>query len=200
MDAATNTIIAGQYDVRENSEPELNAFFTSLQDRGFAPHSFTVDGNPQVIRVVRKRWSDITIQRCLVHVQRQGLMWCRRYPKRAEAQTLRALFLQVTSITTSAKRDLFLHAVTQWEGHYGHRIQERKETGWVFPDLKRARHMLLTALPDMFHYLENPAIPCTTNALEGYFSRLKRHYRGHRGLKRSSWKQYFSWYFFLRQK
>jgi len=40
-------------------------------------------------------------------------------------------------------------------------------SGYVFSDIKRARSMLLRALPDMFHYLDNPLIPTSTNGLEG---------------------------------
>ena len=55
--------------------------------------------------------------------------------------------------------------------------------------------MLLRALPDMFHYLDDPQIPTTTNGLEGYFSRLKSHYRQHRGLSPHKRPNYFAWYF-----
>ena len=34
----------------------------------------------------------------------------------------------------------------------------------------------------MFHYLKEPSIPSTTNALEGFYSRLKADYNKHRGL------------------
>ena len=47
------------------------------------------------------------------------------------------------------------------------------ETGWGVRDLKRARSLFLAALPDRFHDLDDPAIPKSTNALEGYFARLK---------------------------
>src|SRR3989337_4239062 len=74
------------------------------------------------------------------------------------------------------------------------------ERGRVFSDIKRAGSMLLKALPDMFHYLDNPKIPATTNGLEGYFSRLKAHYRQHRGLHPSKRANYFSWYFYHRPR
>lgn len=200
MDASGHTIIAGQHGVSENSEVQLTHFFTALKDQGLSPQSCTVDGNPQVIRVLQHLWPDMRIQRCLVHIQRQGLMWCRRYPKRTEAKKLRMLFLQVTSISTPAQQDQFLTLVAGWEAQYGRSIQERKENGWVFPDLKRARSMLLKALPDMFHYLDDPRIPATTNGLEGYFSRLKQGYRNHRGLQRTKRTNYFNWYFHLRPR
>jgi hypothetical protein len=48
---------------------------------------------------------------------------------------------------------------------------------------------------DMFHYLDDPHIPTTTNGLEGYFSRPKSHYRQHRGLRPHRRPNYFAWYF-----
>jgi len=57
--------------------------------------------------------------------------------------------------------------------------------------------MLLSALPDMFRYLDDPRIAKSTNALEGYFARLKEKYRQHRGLARHHRTAYLRWYFHL---
>lgn len=195
MDAQTHTIVSGQYGVSENSEPQLQEFFERLIPDGLCPNSFTVDGNPNVIRVLRQFWPDVVVQRCLVHIQRQGLSWCRISPKTTYARWLRKIFLQVTKIRTLADRDMFLSSVTDWESKYGSQINERRENGYVFSDIKRARSMLLRALPDMFHYLDNPLIPTSTNGLEGYFSRIKGHYRQHRGLRKERRRDYFQWYF-----
>jgi transposase-like protein len=200
MDASRNQIIGGQYGVSENSERQLKMFFKPLIAKGLNPVSYTVDGNPQAIRVIRTLWPEITIQRCLVHIQRQGLMWCRRYPKTASARKLRGIFLQVTHIRTKEERGRFLELVIQWEQKYGRHIKMQPEKGRVFSDLKRARSMLLKALPDMFHYLGDPNISTTTNGLESYFSRLKGHYRQHRGLRKKKLYSYFNWYLYYRQK
>ncbi len=197
MDGQTHQLVRGQFDVRENSEPELCAFFEPMMGEGLRPRSFTVDGNPQVIRVLRTLWPDAVIQRCLVHIQRQGLGWCRRSPKTPYARRLRQIFLRVTRVATPADREAFLDRVATWEDRYGIEIAAREETGRVFSDVKRARSMLLHALPDMFHYLDDPHIPTTTNGLEGYFSRLKSHYRQHRGLRPHRRPNYFAWYFHL---
>ncbi len=195
MDGQTHQLVRGQFDVRENSEPQLRAFFEPMMGEGMCPLSFTVDGNPQVIRVLRALWPDAVIQRCLVHIQRQGLSWCRRSPKTPYARQLRQIFLRVTRIATTADRDAFLNLVENWEARYGTEIAARKETGRVFSDIKRARSMLRRALPDMFYYLDDLHIPTTTNGLEGYFSRLKSHYRQHRGLRPHRRPNYFAWYF-----
>lgn len=197
MDGETKRIISGCYGVSENSENQLRSFFTPLIARGLNPLSFTVDGSPQAIKVMKELWPGIIIQRCLVHIQRQGLVWCRNYPKTANARRLRDIFLRVTRIRTKCQWDQFLEMLTEWEQKYGMDIATRPEKGWVFSDLKRARSMLIKALPYMSFYLGDTGIPFTTNCLEGYFSRLKRHYRQHRGLRRNKLANYFEWYFCL---
>lgn len=201
MDASTGCIIHAQYPVSESSDKQLRSFFKPLLARGLNPVSCTVDGNPHAIRVLTALWPRIIVQRCLVHIQRQGLMWCRHNPKTPMARQLRDIFLKVTHIRTREERDGFVAEVTQWERTHGHQVQHRPERGRVFSDIKRARSMLLRALPDMFHYLDDdPAIPRSTNRLEGYFSRLKKHYRQHRGLRRATLSTYFAWYCSLNTK
>jgi transposase-like protein len=197
MDAEDRQVMTGQYPISENSESQLTAFFERLIQEGLHPLSFTVDGNPNVIRVLRQLWPGVTIQRCLIHIQRQGLSWCRAFPKTPYARKLRRIFLQVASIRSQAQRDRFLMDVREWEDKYSSQIRRRPETGRVFSDVKRARSMLLRALPDMFHYLDDPHIPISTNGLESYFSRLKTRYRQHRGLSKQKRANYFQWYFYF---
>jgi transposase-like protein len=164
------------------------------------PRSVTTDGNQQAMRTIRMLWPGVILQRCVVHIQRQGIMWCRRPPKRTDAKRLRELFLRISHIYSTEERDRFIEDFMAWEQHYGRRIQEQPERGRVFSDIKRARSMVSKALPDMFHYLDDPKIPSSTNGLEGYFSRLKGHYRHHRGLHRDKRHNYFKWYFYLRPR
>ena len=132
-----------------------------LADQGLHPRSVTIDGNPQLFTMLKVVWPTVIVQRCLVHIQRQGLAWCRRNPKRADARRLRELFLQVMEIHTPVERNSFppaealrragLAAWNNWERppnfDPGQRIARSPETGWVFSDLKRARSMLQKALP-----------------------------------------------------
>lgn len=200
MDGEKNLIKTGEYGVKENSIPQLRKFFLPLCKKGLCPKSATVDGNPQVIKLFRTLWPNIVIQRCLVHIQRQGLMWCRRFPARTDARHLRKLFKKVTYIRIREQRNNFLKDVDNWEMKFGVQIDMHPENGKVFSDVKRARSMLLKALPDMFHYIDYPKIPFSSNGLEGYFSRLKSNYRQHRGLSPMRRKNYFKWYFILKNK
>lgn len=196
MDTERYSVIYGAPEMAEGP-PHLYPFCSTLAQKGLVPISATVDGNPHLMRILRLLWPDIMIQRCLVHIQRQGLSWCRQYPKRTDAKHLRSLFLKVMSIRTAIDRDQFLSELHTWERRYGRFIARSPEKGWVFSDLKRARSMLLTALPDMFRYLDDSLIPKSTNALEGYFARLKQRYRQHRGLAKRHRNAYFRWYLHL---
>jgi hypothetical protein len=200
MDANLNRVVAGDYGIKENSIPQLLLYFNSLKLEGLCPKSATIDGNPHVIKALKIIWPSIIIQRCLVHIQRQGLMWCRISPKRTDARHLRKIFLETTNIRDTEQRDKFIAKLKNWENRFGTNIAEGAERGPVFSDLKRARSMLIKAMPNMFHYLEDGSIPFSTNGLEGYFSRLKMNYRQHRGLSPGSRRNYFRWYFNLKSR
>lgn len=196
MNAIDHKIVYGSYDVSEKPR-SLNTLFQNLSCDGLSPQYATIDGNPALTLALRRQWPQIVLQRCVVHVQRQGLSWCRRNPKRTDARHLRKIFLGVTTIQSAHDREKFLKQFHAWERTYGAGIATTPEHGYVFSDLKRARNMLLTALPNMFHYLNHPVIANSTNALEGYFSRLKHRYRQHRGLAARHRYKYFQWYLSL---
>lgn len=198
-DAKQRRIITGWYGIKEGSLV-MQQYCAELAAQGLQPDSVTIDGLPAVQAMVSALWPHARLQRCVVHVQRQGLSWCRQSPKRTDARLLRALFQQLGGIATPAERERFWQAWQLWEARYGSAIAGRKESGWIFSDLKRARSMLVKALPFLFNYLDDPDVPTSTNWLEGYFSRLKARYRQHRGLARKHRQNYFLWYFHLCQR
>ena len=199
MDAQTHTIVSAAYGVREGAR-DLQAFYTRLASRGLLCESATIDGNPQQMKYLQIAWPSIILQRCVVHVQRQGLSWCRRTPKRTDTKHLRNLFLVLTEVKTETDRRKYVQRVLAWEQRFGSRIVRSSTGGWVFSDLVRARSMLLKALPDLFHFLVNKSVPNSTNPLEGYFARLKEKYRCHRGLAPNNRQAYFQWYFHLQPR
>jgi len=54
------------------------------------------------------------------------------------------------------------------------------------------------ALPDLFHYLDNPDIPKSTNALESFFGHIKTNPRLHRGISWEHFKNYIKWFLFFK--
>lgn len=199
MDGLTKEVIASRFNIAENAQ-SLLSFFQQLKRQGLSPTSATIDGNPAIKRALLHEWPSILIQRCLVHIQRQGLSWCRMFPKRTDAKHLRKLFLQVTSISTKEDQEMFIQNVQEWEQHFGYLIRSKPGNGKVFSDVKRARSMLLKALPDMFKYLDVPTIPKTTNGVEGYFGRMKQKYRQHTGLSDLRKMVFFQWFIYYRNR
>src|SRR3989338_3724265 len=140
-----------------------------------------MDGEISVIRAIREAWPQTKIQRCLYHIQREGLVCVRILKKTKAGRKLRAILSTLASIKSFKDRDIFLELFHSWiNAHYAF-IKALPNTTIEFKDLKKTITLIKNALPDMFHYLSNPNIPSTTNALEGFFSRLKSDYQRHRG-------------------
>lgn len=199
MNAADHTVVAGAYDLCERSK-RLALFCAQLASRGLKPFSATTDGDYRQISSIQAAWPAVLLQRCLVHVQRQGLSWCRRYPKTPEAKDLRKLFLALSEVKSHVARVKFICQVRAWEKRFGPGMTESVNRGKVFTDLLLARRTLLKALPTLFQFLKHRRIPNSTNALEGYFARLKEKYRRHRGMNLNHRQAFFQWYFSLRPK
>lgn len=197
MNAEDRTLVKAEYGIKENSK-KLIGFYEELKKEGLNPLTATVDGSPYQIKSLKQVWPELIIQRCIVHVQRQGLSWCRMQPKRTEAKLLREIFLQLCFVKTELQVENFIKMVDRWEADFGYQVSNSTNRGRVFSDIIRARSMLLKALPNLFHYVSNLKIPRSTNAIEGYFSRMKEIYRLHRGLSKDSRKNYFKWFFFLK--
>ena len=153
-----------------------------LRRRGLNPRSITIDGLKAVYVAFKKVWPRIAVQRCLFHIQKQGSMWCRRYPKSLEAKKLKQIFREIFLVKDLQTKEIFVAKILSWEQNYGRKVLVNPSTGWVMSDLKRARSMLLNALPDMFYFLDDSKIPYTTNCAESFFSKLKENLKIHRGL------------------
>lgn len=199
LDGQSGKAVDGRYQVRENYS-SAHEMFQKAKNNGANPVAITIDGNTSVIKALRTVWPNIITQRCLVHVQRQGLAWLRRYPKTEEAKALRKILLTVTNITNYHERDEFLSNLLKWERCYGKIVLNLPSSHKVFGDLQRARSLLLHAWPDMFHYLDDSKIAPTTNRIEGYFSTVKGKYKQHHGLSKINRPKYLSWYIYLKNK
>ena len=181
MNADNHRVVYGDYGISQTGK-QLKVFYDKLSEEGLNPITATINGALQQFKYLTDSWERIKIQRCLVHIQRQGLSWLRKNPKRKESIELRELLLQVMYIKTKQESEKFIKGFHLWEEKYGKQLRISTNRGRVFSDLLRARSMILNALPYMFLYLEYPNIPRTTNALEGYFGRLKQKYRVRKGL------------------
>lgn len=199
LDALTGLAADYRYRVRENYANACE-IFNNAKIQGSKPIAITVDGNTSVTRALKKVWPDIIIQRCLAHIQRQGLSWIRRFPKSEPAKELRKVYLTIFYIKDYESRDRFIHSFQQWEKQYGSLVKSLPAKDKVCSDLQRARSLIIHAQSNMFHFLDNSNIPSTTNMLEGYFSNIKGRYKQHRGLSKTNRPKYLFWYIFLKNK
>lgn len=80
-------------------------------------------------------------------------------------------------------------------------FKEESHTEWYTHKMVRKAYThIKKALPDMFHFLENPSIPKTTNALESFFGHLKENITLHRGMSKVHYQNYVKWYLYFRNK
>lgn len=173
-------------------------WFLRLKSKGLNPICITMDGEQSVIRAIREIWPETKIQRCLYHIQREGLRWLRTFPKTQAGRELRAILSTLASVKSFKERDIFIQLFHSWiNAHYTF-IKTLPNSTIQFKDLKKTVTLIKNALPDMFHYLCDSNIPSTTNALEGFFSRLKSDYQRHRGLSPQHRISYLNWYCLLK--
>jgi transposase-like protein len=193
MDAINHKIIAHIYVKKESFRDAYN-WFISLKHQGLNPVFITTDGERSITRAMKFVWPQVKLQRCLYHLQHEGMRWLRTYPKTEAGKELRAILTKLSRIKTIKERDAFIQTYLAWVNKYKEFVLSLPHTTVAFKDLRRTMVLINNALPDMFYYLENKGVHSTTNALEGFHSRLKADYRRHRGLTKEHRIQYIRWY------
>ena len=199
MNATDQKIIAHLY-VEKESFKDAYAWFTSLRHQGLCPVFLTTDGERSITRAMKLVWPYVKLQRCLYHLQHEGMRWLRTYPKTYAGKELRAILSTLSRVKTLKERDAFIHEYGAWVNKYKEFVLSLPRTTIAFKDLRRTMVLINNALPDMFYYLENECVHSTTNALEGFHSRLKTDYQRHRGLTKEHRIQYIRWYRYFKNR
>jgi len=193
MDGTNQKIIAQTYAKKESFK-DIYPWFFSLKCKGLNPKFITTDGEGNALRAMRSIWPKARLQRCLYHIQHEGMRWLRSHPKTEAGRELRDILSGLSSIKTSQERDDFIYKYADWVRKYEDFIGSLPRGEVAFKDLRRTVALINHALPDMFYYVADGNIHATTNALEGFHSRLKSDYRRHRGLTKAHRIQYIKWY------
>jgi hypothetical protein len=182
---------------------EIKEDLDNLLKLGVQIESITTDGHKSALKAIKKSLPDVTVQRCLVHIQRMCLLWLTRFPKHLAGVELRALVLMLLKIKTTNDRLWWIRELTSWYGRHKDYLSEktyREDTDrywYKHKLLRRSYFTIKRALPNMFQYLGNPKIPATTNGIEGYFGHLKNHLDLHRGLSVKHRINFIKWYIYL---
>ncbi len=185
--------IGCRYLDKENYKNALNLAL-ELKAKGVEPKAITLDGHRAVIMALREVWPQVKIQRCLYHMQRQGLMWLRRQPRTQTGIELRQLVMRITHINTYADKKLFSQAFREIISRNRAEIKGIKSDVIGVCDTKKIIKLITNGYRDMWHFLEDRKIPKTTNKIEGYFGELKQKYVRHKGMWRKTREQYLKWY------
>lgn len=182
---------------------EIKEDLDNLINLGVQIESITTDGHKSALKAIKKSLPDVTVQRCLVHIQRMCLLWLTRFPKHLAGVELRTLVLILLKINTFNDRLWWVSEIEKWYTSHKEYLSEKtynENTGrywYKHKLLRRSYFTIKRALPNMFHYLQNSKIPATTNGIEGYFGHLKNHLDLHRGLSIKHRINFIKWYIYL---
>jgi len=196
MNGLDQKIISHTYTKKEGYYNVIN-WFEELKSKGLDPEYITMDGERSVIRAIKSVWPKVKMQRCLWHIKREGMRWLRTNPKTQAGRDLRSLLNKLCFVKSLSERDLLIKSFNSWLSKYKSFVKSLPKNVVAFKDLNRSITLIKNAIPYMFHHLEDPKVHSTTNALEGFHSRLKADYRKHRGLTRKHRIQYLGWYCYL---
>jgi hypothetical protein len=146
-----------------------------IKDLGILKDSFryeiktsTTDWWKWCLKALTTVYPDITIQRCLVHIQRQVLSYISRNPKLKEWRELR----HITSYKILSNSFLFPLLFKIWKESNSYFLKEKSlNSKWKYSykhiKIKKAMKHIENALPYMFNNSNN--IEISTNKLEWYF-------------------------------
>lgn len=197
MNAVHKTLLDYWYIERESYDG-IHPRLVTLKHHGLTPRSLTLDGHKRVTEAIKAVWPEALIQRCLFHVENQGLRWLRTYPKTEAGKALKMILRTVTAIQSQSDKERFLIAYANWLQKYSLFVRQLPRGNVADQDLKRTVGLINKAIPNMFHFIKDPNIAKTTNLLEGFYSQLKHQYQRHRGLSRIHKITFLYWYCYFK--
>ncbi len=170
-----------------------------LKQSGLNIISITSDGQKGLIKAINKVFPSAIHQRCIIHIQRMSLIYLTNNPKTEAGIALRYWIKKLHEIDSYEKRDSWIMQFEGWRRKYDSFLREKSESlsgrkWYTHKLLRRTRTLIKNALPNMFHYLDNPEIPKSTNGLESRFSYLKNNINIHRGLSKKNRTNFILWY------
>ena len=184
---------------------EIVEDLNNLIELGIRIESVTCDGARNIIKAVRESAPEAIIQRCTVHVQLECQTWLTHHPKSEAGRELRSIVCRLNSITDREQWGYWVMDLVRWEQKHRDYLNQKtmpdddpKRAWFTHKMVRKSFVHIRRALPDMFHYLDNPDIPKSNNAIESFFGHLKTNLRQHRGLSKEHFKDYIKWYLFFK--
>ena len=185
---------------------EIKEDLLNLLDLGVQIESVTSDGHRSILKAVKEALPDALQQRCLVHIQRDCKIWLTKNPKSDAGSNLKQITSRLHKIESHFQLSFWLLELHNWHVEYQDYINQKSynhQTNRYWYTHKMVRRSFMTikrALPNMFHYLDNPKIPKSSNSIESFFGHMKGHLNIHRGLSYKHRKQYIKWYLYFKNR
>jgi Transposase, Mutator family len=183
---------------------EMKEDLENLIKLGVNIESITCDGHKSLLKAIKKVCKGVTVQRCIIHIQRMCRIWLSANPKSEAGIELRRIVSKLHLIKTPNDRDYWIVSMVRWYEKHESFVNAKsynQETGRYWHTHKmvwRSFSVIRKALPDMFHYLDNPRIPKSTNGLESFFGHLKGNLNVHRGLSKEHRRNFIRWYLYFK--
>jgi hypothetical protein len=183
--------------------------YCSILNKIPRPIAIVCDGDKSCLKAIFCVYGDISVQRCLVHIQRYCMMYITKNPRSSAGQELKKLVNRLFDIFEWSDASQWIYDFECWQKKYKKFLNTKKnvlttngkyQNTYVHAKLRRARYHLREALKkgQLFTFLEL-GCPNTTNFVEGGInSRLKELRSCHRGLHVSKVKKIFDWYLWKR--
>lgn len=182
---------------------EIKEDLENLLKLGVQIESITCDGHKSLLKAVKKVCKSVVVQRCIIHIQRMCRIWLTMQPKSEAGIELKYIVGKLHRINTREDWGYWIVSLIKWNSKHESFLKEKSYsplTGRYWYKHKMVRRcftVIKRALPNMFHYLDNPSIPKSTNGIESFFGHLKNHVQIHRGLSKQHRKSFIKWYLFF---
>lgn len=112
-------------------------------------------------------------------------MWLSSNPKSIPGQEIRRIVSTLHLIQSKQELSYWLLELADWSARHHEFVHEKTVnpiTGkywYKHKLLRRSFSVILSALPNLFHYLENPKIPKSTNGFESFLGQSLLYIRTH---------------------
>lgn len=220
---AGGLVLTHRFDTGEKYEGYLDDL-TRLKTTGYQPKAIVSDGHNALLKAIRQVFPGVPQQRCLLHLQRQCLLWLTQHPKTLAGQSLRYIVIQLLQVESNQEAEVWNVLFDSWCELFQDVLQEKtfatypanptnstnihqttlaqsKQRNWWYThrSLRKAWRLLKNAKPHLWLWLAQTDVPKTTNLLEGGINApIKRLLHRHSGLRTDRQKNTIAWWIFFR--
>jgi len=202
-------ILTHRFDVAERYQGYLEDL-TQIKSAGYQPQAIVSDGHLALLKAIDAVYPQVPQQRCLLHIQRQCLLWLTQHPKTLAAGSLRYIVLQLLKVDSSddahvwnvlfdAWSELFTDVLNERTYSAGPKDKPKRSWWYTHKSLRKAWRLLKNSQPHLWLWLDQTTVPKTTNLLEGGINApIKRLLHRHSGLRLDRQKLAIAWWVFFR--